>query len=229
MNKIKKIISIFVIVIISVFAQVEKTMACPINNDDFSVTTETSSVNELKIGDEIDYTITLQNSNKDILKNTKLITKISKEIEIENINNDSCLKEKKDNNETEITCKFGDIEKNGSKIIIIKGKAVKSGNDIKSSSIVSIDNKTPQGNDNDCSEREYFKSSVNVKVTEKKNPELELTKTINKDEIFIGQKAVYTIIVKNKGNAVAKDSIMTDSMPIGIEVTDIEGESCEKT
>ena len=104
---------------------------------------------------------------------------------------------------------IGDIENNTSVFLVLVTQAVKEG----SFTNVVVVNTT-------INETNYTNNKASNKTVVKPICDVEITKIVNFDKVYVGENVIWTIKVENNGPSTAKNVRVSDQLPKGLKVLD---------
>ena len=102
---------------------------------------------------------------------------------------------------------IGDMDNNTSVSLVLVTQALKEGS---ITNIVVVNTTTNETN--------YTNNKANNTTVVKPICDLEITKVVNEDKVYVGETVVWTIKIKNNGPSTAKNVKVTDLLPKGLKV-----------
>ena len=102
---------------------------------------------------------------------------------------------------------IGDVENNTSVFLVLVTQAVKEGSII---NVVVVNTTTNETN--------YTNNKANNTTVVKPICDVEITKVVNFEKVYIGENVIWTIKVKNNGPSTAKNVKVSDQLPKGLKV-----------
>ena len=166
---------------------------------DLSIT-KSDSVDPVQVGDNVTYTVTVNNNGADTAENVVVTDNLPNGVFFVSVNpsQGSCSE-----SSGVVTCNLGNIENGGNATVTIIANTTTKGTITNNASVASNTN-DPNSNNNSTSEQ----TTVN-----ELQADLSITKSDSVDPVTVGDNITYTVTVNNNGPETAENVVMTDNLP----------------
>ncbi|WP_353132986.1 gliding motility-associated C-terminal domain-containing protein [Pseudopedobacter sp.] len=180
------------------------------NNVDFAVSSKANR-QRLNIGDELVYSVSVKNNSADFGIDYKLVETLNKAFEFVSVTGDAVYDAVKHTvSATQTRVDAGtDIEYQ----ILLRAKAV--GTQLLGNGLVSVNNDINLANNTFA--------PIAVEVVDRR-ADVTVTNVISRGQLAKGEELTYTIKVKNNGADLAKNVMLNDILPLGLEVLSVAGD-----
>ncbi len=169
---------------------------------DLSIT-KSDVVDPVQIGDNVTYTVTVNNNGTDTAENVVVTDNLPNDVFFVTAtpSQGSCSE-----SSGVVTCNLGNIGNGGNATVTIIVNTASTGTITNNASVASNTN-DPNSNNNSTSEQ----TTVNELLAD-----LSITKSDAVDPVLVGDNVTYTVTVTNNGPETAENVVMTDNLPNGI-------------
>lgn len=174
---------------------------------------KSASVKSYKNGDEVTYTITVNNKSNTNATGVSVIDRLNSKLEVLNVSTTAG-----NYNSSTGLWTIGSINANSKATLTIKVKVNGCAVITNRAQVNSVDQEDIDSTPNNSNIHEDDDDAVVIKCTNSKpKVDLEVNKSVSKSSVNVGEGIVYTVTVKNLGPDAATGVELTDKLPTGLE------------